>query len=54
MSSDTTWTAKRERQYKHVVEAEKERGRTEKRAHEIAAAVVNKTTAQPAQKKTGS
>lgn len=37
-----TWTKKDKRQYKHVKESEKERGRSEKRAEEIAGATVNK------------
>ncbi len=37
------WSAKRERQYKHIKENEKDRGRSESRAEEIAAATVNKT-----------
>lgn len=46
MTDESTWTAKTDRQYKHVVEAEMERGHTEKRAREIAAAVVSKTRAR--------
>lgn len=38
-----SWSAKRERQYEHVKESEKERGRSEERAEEIAARTVNKT-----------
>jgi hypothetical protein len=37
------WTAKRERQYKHIKENEKERGRSEDTAERIAAATVNRT-----------
>jgi hypothetical protein len=37
------WTAKRERQYKHIKENEKERGRSEGTAERIAAATVNRT-----------
>ena len=33
---------KRDRQYKHIKESEKESGRSEKRAEEIAARTVNK------------
>jgi len=40
------WSDKRERQYKHVKESELERGRSEDRAEEIAAATVNKTRAE--------
>jgi hypothetical protein len=38
-----SWTKKDERQYKHVLESEKEKGgRSAKRAKEIAARTVNK------------
>lgn len=37
------WSDKRERQYQHIKESELERGRSEERAQEIAAATVNKT-----------
>ena len=37
------WSKKRERQYEHVKESEKEQGRSEKTAERIAAATVNKT-----------
>ena len=36
-----TWTRKDERQYQHVKESEKKRGRSEARAEEIAARTVN-------------
>jgi hypothetical protein len=36
------WTDKDERQYDHINESEKERGRSTKRAKEIAARTVNK------------
>jgi hypothetical protein len=36
------WSAKDERQYEHVKESERERGRSEDRASEIAARTVNK------------
>jgi hypothetical protein len=36
------WSAKDERQYKHVKESERERGRSEDKAEEIAARTVNK------------
>ncbi|MFA7249206.1 MAG: addiction module toxin RelE [Dehalococcoidia bacterium] len=36
------WTAKDERQYEHVKEGERERGRSTDRAEEIAARTVNK------------
>src|SRR5688572_720072 len=41
-----TWTAKRERQYKHVKEGLLERGEPEKVAEEIAARTVNKERAR--------
>jgi hypothetical protein len=37
------WSAKRERQYDHVKESLKERGRSEESAERIAAATVNRT-----------
>lgn len=37
------WTPKRERQYQHIKENEKERGRSEDTAERIAAATVNRT-----------
>ena len=37
------WTEKRERQYEHIKENEKERGRSEETAERIAAATVNRT-----------
>jgi hypothetical protein len=43
MSPDQEWGPKRERQYEHVKESEKERGKPEKMAKRIAAATVNKT-----------
>jgi hypothetical protein len=36
------WSPKDERQYEHVLDSERERGRDEKRAKEIAARTVNK------------
>lgn len=39
------WSAKRERQYEHIKENEKERGRSSGTAERIAAATVNKTRA---------
>ena len=41
-----TWSAKRERQYKHIKEGEKKQGRSTKRAKEIAARTVNKERAR--------
>ncbi|MTD54485.1 plasmid stabilization protein [Amycolatopsis pithecellobii] len=40
------WNAKRERQYKHIKDSQRERGAGEGRAEEIAARVVNKNRAQ--------
>jgi hypothetical protein len=40
------WNAKRERQYEHIKESEKEQGRSTKRAKEIAARTVNKERAR--------
>lgn len=40
------WGAKRERQYEHIKESERERGTGEGRAKEIAARTVNKDRAQ--------
>ena len=39
------WSAKRERQYEHIKDSEKESGRSTKRAKEIAARTVNKQRA---------
>ncbi len=40
------WSDKRERQYKDIKKSELDRGRSEKRAEEIAARTVNKTRAE--------
>jgi hypothetical protein len=40
------WSDKRERQYEHVLESEKQQGRSTKRAKEIAARTVNKERAR--------
>jgi hypothetical protein len=40
------WSAKRERQYEHIKEAEQKRGASTKRAKEIAARTVNKERAR--------
>jgi hypothetical protein len=45
------WNAKRERQYEHVVESEKQQGRSTKRAKEIAARTVNKERARSGEAK---
>ena len=41
-----SWSAKRERQYKHIKASERSRGASEDRAEEIAARTVNKNRAQ--------
>jgi len=38
----SAWSSKRERQYEHIKDSEKKRGRSTKRAKEIAARTVNK------------
>jgi plasmid stabilization system protein ParE len=40
------WSDKRERQYKHIKESEKEQGRSDEKAEQIAAATVNKQRAE--------
>ena len=40
------WSNKRERQYEHIKESEKQQGRSTKRAKEIAARTVNKERAR--------
>ena len=45
------WSAKRERQYKHIKESYKERGRSEDKAEEIAARTVNKERAEKGETK---
>jgi hypothetical protein len=46
-----TWSNKRERQYEHIKESEKEQGRSTKRAKEIAARTVNKERARAGETK---
>ena len=48
------WNAKRERQYEHIVDSEKEQGVPTKRAKEIAARTVNKERARSGEAKTSS
>jgi hypothetical protein len=48
------WTAKQERKYEHIVESEREQGRSTGRAKEIAARTINKERAQRGQTKTAS
>jgi len=45
------WSDKRERQYEHVKESEKQQGRSTKRAKEIAARTVNKERARAGETK---
>lgn len=45
------WSAKRERQYEHVKEGLKDRGRSESKAEEIAARTVNKERARSGESK---
>jgi hypothetical protein len=48
------WSNKRERQYEHIVEGEKDQGRSTKRAKEIAARTVNKERARSGEAKQSS
>ena len=48
------WSAKRERQYEHIKDGLEERGRSEKKAEEIAARTVNKERARAGESKTAS
>jgi plasmid stabilization system protein ParE len=48
------WTDKQEREYQHIVDSEKDQGRSTKRAKEIAARTVNKERAQKGHTKTAS
>jgi hypothetical protein len=48
------WSNKRERQYQHIKESQKERGTGERRAEEIAARTVNKNRAQQGESRTAS
>src|SRR6266700_840374 len=48
------WSNKRERQYEHVKESEKQQGRSTKRAKEIAARTVNKERARTGEAKEAS
>ena len=45
------WSAKRERQYEHIKDSVKKRGKSEKVAEEVAARTVNKERAQPGEVK---
>jgi hypothetical protein len=46
------WSPKRERQYQHIKESEREAGRSEDRAEEIAARTVNKQRSEAGETKT--
>jgi plasmid stabilization system protein ParE len=48
------WSDKRERQYQHIKDSQKERGTSTKRAEEIAARTVNKNRAQQGESRTAS
>jgi len=48
------WSNKRERQYEHIVESEKDQGRSTKRSKEIAARTVNKERARSGEAKQSS
>ena len=48
------WSAKRERQYEHIKDSEKKRGRSTKRAKQIAAATVNKERARKGEARSAS
>ena len=48
------WTDKQERKYEHIVESERDQGRSTKRSKEIAARTVNKERAQRGQTRTAS
>ena len=48
------WSAKRERQYEHIVDNQKEQGKPPEKAKEIAARTVNKARARTGESKTAS
>ena len=48
------WTKKRERQYEHIVDSQKEQGKPAKKAKQIAAETVNKARARTGEAKTKS
>ena len=48
------WTAKRERQYEHIKDGLLDKGKSEKKAEEIAARTVNKERARSGEAKTSS
>ncbi len=45
------WSAKRERQYEHIKDSEREQGRSDDRAEEIAARTVNKQRSEAGETK---
>jgi hypothetical protein len=49
-----SWSNKRERQYEHVKKSQKEQGKSEGRAKEIAARTVNKERARSGESRTAS
>ncbi|MDN4473761.1 hypothetical protein [Demequina zhanjiangensis] len=51
MPDSNEWTAKRERQYEHIKESEREMGKDEDTAEEIAARTVNKERARKGETK---
>jgi DUF4097 and DUF4098 domain-containing protein YvlB len=48
------WSSKRERQYQHIKEAERDQGASTSRAEEVAARTVNKNRAQSGESRTAS
>jgi hypothetical protein len=48
---ENAWSEKRERQYEHIKESEKQQGRSDERAKEIAARTVNKQRKQAGETK---
>ena len=49
---EKTWSAKRERQYKHIKEGLRTHGKSEKLSEEIAARTVNKERARSGESRT--
>lgn len=48
------WSSKRERQYEHIKDSQKQQGKSTKKAEEIAARTVNKARARSGEAKTAS
>jgi hypothetical protein len=48
------WNKKRERQYKHIKDSQKQQGKSEKKAKEIASRTVNKVRARSGEARTAS